>query len=132
MIQPANIQVRFSDLDVLGHVNNTIYFSYFELARVHYFRELLGIDWDWRHHGIVLVKNEAEYVKSVLISHTPEVFVFTESIGIKSFTLAYELKVNGEVFVKGRSVQVCYNAETQQTIAIPEEMKSALMKLQIH
>ena len=48
MIQPANIQVRFSDLDVLGHVNNTIYFSYFELARVHYFRELLGIDWDWQ------------------------------------------------------------------------------------
>jgi len=131
MIQPATIQVRFSDLDVLGHVNNTIYFSYFELARVHYFRELLGIDWDWRQHGIVLVKNEAEYLKSVLISHTPEVFVFTETIGIKSFTLGYELKVNDEVFVKGRSVQVCYNAKTQQTIVIPEEMKSALMKIQI-
>ncbi len=130
MIQPATIQVRFSDLDVLGHVNNTIYFSYFELARVHYFRELLGIDWDWRQHGIVLVKNEAEYLKSVLISHTPEVYVFTENIGNKSFTLAYELKVNGEVFVKGRSIQVCFNAETQQTIVVPEEMKSALMKLQ--
>ena len=131
MIQPAKIQVRFSDLDVLGHVNNNIYFSYFELARVHYFSELLGIDWDWRQHGIVLVKNEAEYIKSVLISHTPEVRIITENIGTKSFTLSYELTVNGEVFVKGRSVQVCYNAETQQTIAVPEEMKSALMKLQI-
>jgi acyl-CoA thioester hydrolase len=130
MIQPAKIQVRFSDLDVLGHVNNNIYFSYFELARVHYFRELLGVDWDWRQHGIVLVKNEAEYIKSVLISHTPEVRIITENIGTKSFTLGYELTVNGEVFVKGRSVQVCYNAETQQTIAVPEEMKSALMELQ--
>jgi acyl-CoA thioesterase FadM len=79
----------------------------------------------------VLVKNEAEYVKSVLISHMPEVYVFTENIGNKSFTLGYDLKVNGEVFVKGRSVQVCYNAETQQTIAVPDEMRSALMKLQI-
>jgi acyl-CoA thioester hydrolase len=131
MIQPAKIQVRFSDLDVLGHVNNTIYFSYFELARVHYFRELLGIDWDWRQHGIVLVKNEAEYLKSVLISHTPEVRVTTENIGNKSFTLGYELLVDSEVFVTGRSVQVCYNSETQQTITVPDEMKSALMKLQI-
>jgi acyl-CoA thioester hydrolase len=131
MIQPAKIQVRFSDLDVLGHVNNTIYFSYFELARVHYFRELLGIDWDWRQHGIVLVKNEAEYLKSVLISHTPEVRVTTKNIGNKSFTLGYELLVDSEVFVTGRSVQVCYNSETQQTITVPDEMKSALMKLQI-
>ncbi len=58
MMTPAKIQVRFTDLDVLGHVNNNVYLSYFEMTRVHYFKELLGENWDWRKFGIVLVKND--------------------------------------------------------------------------
>lgn len=45
MIKPVEIQVRFADLDVMGHVNNSVYLSYFEMARVHYFGELLGYNW---------------------------------------------------------------------------------------
>lgn len=111
MISPVKIQVRFTDLDVLGHVNNNIYLSYFEMARVHYFRELLGSDWDWKKYTIVLAKNEVEYLKPVLLSHQPEVFMFTENIGTKSFSLTYELKVNGIIFAKGRSVLVAFNGE---------------------
>lgn len=129
MITPAKIQVRFSDLDILGHVNNNIYFSYFEMARVHYFRELLGVDWDWKTYGIVLAKNEVEYIQSVLIQHVPEISIYTEHIGTKSFTLQYELKVNGEIFAKGRSIQVCYNANTGKTVQIPEQMVEGLKRI---
>ncbi|MEN9999181.1 MAG: hypothetical protein RI922_2171 [Bacteroidota bacterium] len=129
MIAPAKIQVRFTDLDVLGHVNNNIYLSYFEMARVHYFRELLGISWDWQKFGIVIAKNEVEYVKSVLLQHEPQITVFTEQLGTKSFTLGYELRVNDEVYAKGRSVQVCFDATTQSTIAIPDQMRFALEKI---
>ena len=48
MIAPLKIQVRFSDLDILGHVNNVTYLSYFEMARVYYFKELVGTKWDWQ------------------------------------------------------------------------------------
>jgi acyl-CoA thioester hydrolase len=126
MIEAAKIQVRFSDLDILGHVNNTIYLSYFEMARVHYFRELVGDDWDWKRLGFVLAKNEIEYFKSVLLQHQPLIHVYTEHIGTKSFTLAYELKVDGELFVKGKSVQVCLDALENKTINIPEKMRLAL------
>ena len=117
------------ELDVLGHVNNNIYLSYFEMARVHYFRELLGISWDWQKFGIVIAKNEVEYVKSVLLQHEPQITVFTEQLGTKSFTLGYELRVNDEVYAKGRSVQVCFDATTQSTIAIPDQMRFALEKI---
>lgn len=126
MIEPAKIQVRFSDLDVLGHVNNTIYLSYFEMARVHYFKEMVGEHWDWRKLGFVLAKNEVEYIKSVLLQHEPLIYVFTEHIGSKSFTLGYELVVDNEIFAKGKSVQVCFDASTQQSIIIPEKMRIAL------
>lgn len=129
MIQPAKIQVRFSDLDVLGHVNNNIYLSYFEMARVHYFKEIVGENWDWRKLGFVLAKNEIEYIHSVFLKHEPVIFVFTEHIGTKSFTLGYELKVDDVIFAKGRSVQVCFDATTQQSIIIPEKMRNGLEKI---
>lgn len=129
MIQPAKIQVRFSDLDVLGHVNNNIYLSYFEMARVHYFKEIVGESWDWHKLGFVLARNEIEYIKSVLLKHQPLIYVYTEHIGTKSFTLAYELTVEDEIFAKGKSVQVCFDATIQKTINIPEKMRLGLEKL---
>lgn len=130
MIQPAQIQVRFSDLDVLGHVNNTVYFSYFEMTRVHYFRELLGIDWDWQSYGIILVKNEIEYKHSVLLNDCPSIAMITEQIGDKSFVLRYELRVNDVLYAVGRSVQVCFDANTQKTISIPAEMREMLKRIE--
>ena len=129
MIAPAKIQVRFSDLDVLGHVNNTIYLSYFEMARVHYFKELLGEGWDWNKFGIVLAKNEVEYFKSVLLNHEPLITIFTEHIGSKSFTLGYELHVNNELFAKGKSIQVCFDASTQKSILVPDQMRLQLERI---
>jgi len=129
MIAPAKIQVRFSDLDVLGHVNNTIYLSYFEMARVHYFKELLGEGWDWNKFGIVLAKNEVEYFKSVLLNHEPLITIFTEHIGSKSFTLGYELHVNNVLFAKGKSVQVCFDASIQQSILVPDQMRMQLERI---
>lgn len=126
MIDPVKIQVRFSDLDVLGHVNNSVYLSYFEMARVHYFKEMVGEHWDWKQLGFVIAKNEIEYIKSVLIKHEPKIYVYTEHIGTKSFTLGYDLVVENEIFAKGRSVQVCFDALAHCTIEVPEKMRIAL------
>lgn len=126
MIKPAKIQVRFTDLDVLGHVNNNIYLSYFEMARVHYFRELLGVEWDWKHYTVVLAKNQVEYIRPVLLSHEPEVYMAVEHIGTKSFTLSYELKVSGTVFAKGASVLVAFDGLKNESMEIHAQMRQAL------
>ena len=129
MIKPAEIQVRFSDLDVMGHVNNSIYLSYFEYTRVHYFGQLLGVDWDWNKNGVLLAKNEVEYLKPVFLSDVPVISMFTETIGIKSFTLSYEINVNNVITTQGKSTLVCYDATENKTIEIPELLKQALLKL---
>jgi acyl-CoA thioester hydrolase len=129
MIEAAKIHVRFSDLDLLGHVNNAVYLSYFEIARVHYFKEILGLDWDWRTHTVLLVKNEVEYIKPILLHDDVRISLFTTSIGNKSFTLRYEVMVDNELRAKGSSVLVSFNAVEQQTILIPEAMKIALDKI---
>lgn len=129
MIEPARIHIRFSDLDVLGHVNNSIYLSYFEIARVHYFGHLLGTEWDWQKDGVILVKNEVEYIKPVLLHDEAYVHVFLENIGTKSFTLSYQLKVKDTLHTRGSSTLVCFDSTKNETIPIPPVMLEALHKL---
>lgn len=129
MIPPFKIQIRFSDIDMLGHVNNVIYLSYFEMARVHYFTYLVGKNWDWKSEGIVLVKNEVEYLKPIVLYDKPEIHLNVSEIGTKSFTLAYEIKVNEIVHTVGSSTLVCFNSVTNQSIGIPEKMRDALLKI---
>jgi len=62
MINPPEIQIRFADIDIMGHVNNAVYLSYFEYTRVYYFEKLVGKKWDWKNNGTILIKNEVEYL----------------------------------------------------------------------
>ena len=129
MISPAKIQVRFADLDVMGHVNNSVYLSYFEMTRVHYFKQLVGANWDWRKEGVLLVRNEIDYLKPILLNDEPEVYMSLEKIGDKSISLLYEIKVNKEIYTKGKSILVCFNGEEGKTILVPKAMAEALEKL---
>lgn len=130
MIEPFKVQVRFADLDVLGHVNNSVYLTYFESARVHYFKHLLGTDWDWTKDSVVLVKNEVEYIRPVLLHDVPEIEVYTKHIGTKSYTFGYYVRVNGKLHSTGSSTLVAYDVNTQKTTEIKPEMIDVLRKLE--
>lgn len=128
-ISPATVQIRFSDCDMMQHVNNAVYLSYFEMARIHYFGILFGKDRDWKKNGVLLRKNEVEYLKPVLLHEKPEIHIFTEHIGTKSFSVSYELKVEGELRTTGTSVLVCFDSTIGQSILLTDEMKEALETL---
>jgi acyl-CoA thioester hydrolase len=131
MIDPYKLQVRFSDCDMMQHVNNAIYLNYFEEARIHYFRQLVGIDWDWKKNGVLLRKNELEYLKPVFLNDPVTIEVFLKHVGDKSFTLAYEVKVLGELRTTGTSVLVCYDSVIKTSIPIPSRMKEGLHRLSL-
>jgi acyl-CoA thioester hydrolase len=114
---------------MMGHVNNAIYLSYFEMARIHYFRQLLGDNWDWNANGVLLRKNEVEYLLPVLLHEKPDLYVHTVETGTKSFTLSYELLVGDELRTVGKSVLVCYDQTTHKSIPLSDAWKNALEKL---
>jgi len=122
MLDSYRLQVRFSDCDMMQHVNNAVYLNYFEEARIHYFRQMLGTDWYWKKTGVILRKNELEYLKPVFLHEPVEIFVYLKHIGEKSFTLAYEVKVLQEVKTTGSSVLVCYDSVNKCSIPIPKRM----------
>jgi len=129
MIEPVKIQVRLTDIDILGHVNNAIYLSYFEMTRIHYFNKLVGSEWDWMENGVVLVQNEVTYIQPIFLEHAPEIFMYCNKIGNKSFTLIYEIYVDGQLKTTGSSTLVGYNSKRQISIEIPPKIREALLRI---
>ncbi|MFY9307963.1 MAG: thioesterase family protein [Bacteroidia bacterium] len=131
--QKTPIQIRFKDIDMMGHVNNANYITYFELARLTYFEALKdeGVKIDWVNAGVILAKIEMEYKQPILLEDKAFVYTWVSRIGSKSFDMACSIVrvVNGvEVeAAKGLAVIVCFNYKTNETIAIPEIWKQKMM-----
>lgn len=90
----ADEHVRFDDLDVLGHVNNKAYMTYFEGGRVAYFRKR-GFS-DGPKVGMVMVRVEIDFRKEIAFPATLRVGLRPLKVGRSSLTLAQAV-FNGDV-----------------------------------
>jgi acyl-CoA thioester hydrolase len=115
------IPVRFADMDALGHVNNAIYLTYFEIARSAYWAEI--IEWDWKLFGIIIRKSVVDYLKPIILSDDIYAYVRTSKIGNSSFELDYILvkNVNGseEICTTGQTLCVSFDYTEQKPTQIP-------------
>jgi acyl-CoA thioester hydrolase len=119
------IQIRFSDCDMLQHVNNAVYLQYFETARINFFKSEIP-SWDWKKKGIILLKNVVEYKSPLLLTDQCEVEVNCIHIGSKSFTLSYKLMVGDILKSYGESILVCFDFYENKTIELPTDLKAVL------
>ena len=97
------VQVRFGDLDPLGHVNHVNFFSIMEVARVEFMREtsrsLLG--------QLVIARSECDHLQEIRGgTRWVDVEVSIEKVGNSSFVVLHELRVKGNLVGRGRTVQV--------------------------
>ncbi|MFB3854366.1 MAG: acyl-CoA thioesterase [Vicinamibacterales bacterium] len=121
------IEVRFCDIDALGHVNNAVFFTYMEEARVAFGRAILG------RRGLegldyILARAECDFRRPIRFGDSVEARVTVSALGRTSFTLDYELAdpTGDPVFARARSVQVAYDFERRKPKPIPDEMRSKL------
>lgn len=124
------LQLRFNDIDVAGHVNNAVYLSYFEQARLSYFDELLNVEHDWTAQGLLLAHAELDYHDLVKLNDKIHVEISCDRLGTKSFDLSYKiLRSSSEgpiLCCSGKTIMVCYDFNENKTIAIPEEWRKAI------
>jgi acyl-CoA thioester hydrolase len=127
------IQIRFKDIDKLGHVNNANYITYFESARVEYFNAFAGSDIkiDWVNEGVILAKIEMEFKKPVLLEDKIFVYTWVSRVGTKSFDMSCSIvKMENDTEVEvaiGLAIIVCFNYKTNETIPVPEKWKEKMM-----
>ena len=124
-VMPA--QIRFSDVDQFGHVNNSVYFQLYDLAKTTYFKDVLGMS-GWGDVVVVVANINANFLMPVFFSDNIEIATATVQLGNKSFTLLQQAKVKGtnEVKCECRTTLVMYDLLTKEPTPIPEHYKNSI------
>ena len=122
------IQVRFNDVDVLGHVSNTVYQNYYDAGKLHYFEEVLP-DMDYISKGVIAASVKIDYLKPIFMKTRILVETHVTHIGNKSLTMEHQLveELSGEVLSTCSVILVCFDFKMQQSIPMPEEWKKQIL-----
>jgi len=123
----TTVEIRFADIDAMGHVNNAVYFSYFEQARMAYFKERVARIWDWNEDGVIVARNEIDYVFPVFLNDRMVIRLWVEHVGTKSFTVCYRVVVGERLCATGKSVLVCFNHKNKATQVLPEAWRTVFL-----
>ena len=120
----ATEHVRFADLDMLGHVNNKAYATYFETARVAFMTEC-GLS-DGLRVGVAMVRLEIDYRKEIRFPATLRLGVRLLRLGNSSLTLACAI-FNGDVCAStSQSTAVRFDAELRGSKPFSPSERQAL------
>jgi len=115
-------EVEFRDLDGLGHVNNAVYLSYLESAKVQYFREVVGAG-NLGELGIVADAKIA-YRSPAFFGERLEIGVRVGRVGTKSVEFEFEIRgPDGRLVAEASSVHVAFDYASREPIELPEEWK---------
>ena len=125
------IQIRFGDTDMLGHINNSNYLSYMELARMSYIARVFKDTIDWTKEGFIQANAIVNFKLPILIDDTVEVFIRTTKLGSKSLNMDYlfiKTNKNGSknLAADGSTVIVAFDYANNYSIAIPEIWKKMI------
>jgi acyl-CoA thioester hydrolase len=122
------VNVRFRDLDIFGHVNNAVYFTYCEIARNAYWTKLFGSRRS-RTTNFIIARAELDYRSQTTDEHSILVGIRISSIGRSSFDFHYNILEEGSrrLIAEGRSVQVIFDYTANQKTAMPDSVKDRIL-----
>ena len=126
----CDVEVRFVDLDAMGHVNNAVYLTYFEIARTRYSYEL-GLAEDGESDPAVLfpfilLDASCRFLAPASLGDRVRVHMRTAHIGTKSFVFEYLLTLGDATPVAtGKTTGVCYDYSAGRTVPMPARIRDA-------
>ncbi len=126
------IQIRFNDIDALGHINNNIYLSFFDLGKVDYFDRLRASAVSWTEGTIVVAHLEMDFLSPTFYREKIAVKSKVVKVGNKSGEFQQQLinEKTGEVKCVCKTVFVFIDTEAQKPSAIPHAWREAITKFE--
>ena len=130
----TSVEVRYVDIDSFGHVNNANYLTYVEQARIKYFNDVVGWEYDWSKKGVIVARSEINYILPIRFGDDIVVYTNCSRLGNKSFDLQYrifKLKEGQEQLMADCiTVMVAFDYKEGRAIQIPAEWKEALERFE--
>lgn len=117
----TGIEVRWSDCDAFGHVNNAVYLTYLEQARLAYWQDVLaGIPFP----GMIIARVEIDFTAQLFPGDQLELRAAVTHLGNTSFRLAYEVaRTDGTVAARATSTQVFFDYATNRPTPMPQDIR---------
>ena len=123
------IQIRFNDIDQLGHVTNSVYQQYFDLGKMSYFNKVLAEQMDWEIEGLILASITIDYINSIKLYDKVIVRSKIYHIGNKSLKMSQNLfdESTGLVAATSKSTMVAFSNKNQSSIKVPERWRERIL-----
>lgn len=128
----TDVNVRFSETDMYGHLNNTVPFTYFEYARIEYFKKVMLMN-DWLNPNgdkiPVVADLQCDYQKQVFFDEKLHIYVKANSVGSSSVDIHYMAKdKKGDIVFTGRGSIVQIDKKTGKAAKWSEQEKEVFQK----
>jgi acyl-CoA thioester hydrolase len=124
------IDVRYSDLDPQGHVNNARFLTFFEQARISYLihLKLFSKDQSFLDVGIIIADAKIIFLAPVYFGQDVRVGVRGSRIGNKSMTMDYRMidGADGSELATGSTTLVAFDYHEHKTIPVPEKWRKMI------
>jgi acyl-CoA thioester hydrolase len=123
-----SVTLRWRDMDMLGHLNQSVYHELLEEGRAALMIKLAGQAGSVDHNTYVVVRVELDYKHEVRKDHGHvDIVVRTAGVGTSSFTLEHDVLLpDGTVAATGKTILVGWDALARGKRALSEAERSAL------
>jgi acyl-CoA thioester hydrolase len=119
------IQVRFRDTDAFGHVNNAVFFTYIELARIRYLLDVLQPAEPFDRMPLILARVELDFRSPIMFGEEVVVETQVDRIGRSSIGMSHGLSAgtDGRLVGEARSVLVTYDYAVAKPMPVPDDWR---------
>lgn len=126
LLMTSRIPVRWGDMDAYGHVNNTVYFRYFEQIRVEWLESVGSRVHIGEEVGPIIVNADCTFRLPVSYPATVEIRMYGGDPGRSSLMTWYELYVVGDerLYAEGSAKTVWVNHRLGRATAVPEHIRA--------
>lgn len=117
------VEIRFNDIDGMGHVNNALYLTYLEQCRMRFFTEVAGSQSE-RDFPFILAHAALDYKVPLKMGSQAQVKMWTARIGGKSWDFDYEIKdrKTSVIYATGKTVQVAYDYQLEKSTELEGDL----------
>lgn len=125
------VQLRFNDADALGHVNNSVYFTFYDLGKTEYFKAVRGGEIP-KEVDIVVAHAEVDFIAPVFLNDEIAVQTTVSEIGNKSFELIQRIVDTKNNITKCfcKTIMVGFDVKTNTSKPISDEWRQAISEFE--
>jgi acyl-CoA thioester hydrolase len=118
--------VEFRDVDAADHVNNAVYLTYLETARIAYLVAALGADFAYEL-SLILASITVDFRSPARFPERLEIGARVTRVGTKSFVMEHEIRGgDGRRVLEASSVLVAYDYDADASMPVPQDWRTRL------